>query len=524
MGKWEKRIASFVLMLLTSMGAYQTYHTAKQPVLYGGGYSPGGGSASSGSITTALGYTPAPANSIVIHHSDGTWASFAASTWVTTLANLTAKDHVCLGPGTYTNSSTEGPFIGVTCVIEGAGPNATILQNTDGNNAHSVMTVNANNIELRNLQIAVPVTANVDKGVTIGNGAVVVDGLRITNCIIAGSADTMLCSGCATNFYSSHSNYYTWFDGFFASIQGEFDNCTFVAGSSTVDYPNNTTVFRARKNTVSAVAYPTQIVLNRCNLTVQTNSASTNLQLYCFKGAANCTLDAYNTTFTTKNYNASTTQGGNIWGVLIGNASCAVTLHPGCTLNVTSADSADTGTIYDIDNTSAGTANYDPQTTVFTNGSVQITGTITPSLPTTSYTKSTYGSGTAYTLTATPAAIALGTTSPSLTLDKSGRWKIYGKVNVQNNGATFASSRTVTAQLQDTTNSVSITNGSDAFITGAITGVTSEAGDCYAEAEYTVAANAVITIFGSVSVTPTAGSIQCVAPGTWIKAQYLGPQ
>lgn len=140
-------------------------------------------------------------------------------------------------------------------------------------------------------------------------------------------------------------------------------------------------------------------------------------------------------------------------------------------------------------------------------------------------TQSSYASGTAYTLTATPAASTFGTTSPSIVLDRIGRWKVYSKVNVQNNGATFASSRTVTGQLQDTTNSVSLTNGSDVFITGAITGVTSEAGDLYMEAEYTLSAQpATIVPFTSVSVVPTAGSIQAVAPGTWIKAQFLGPQ
>lgn len=329
---------------------------------------------------------------VTVKHVDGTSTSYYASAntdaarhtaWATAAAALVQYDRAFLSGGNYLNATADGPTIAAAnVVIEGVGPNATILQGTDGNNAHSVLTINANNVELRNLQVAVPVTANVNKGVTIGLGAVLVDGLRIINCIIAGSADTMLCSGCATNFYSCNSFYYTWFDGFFASIQGEFDNCTFVAGSSTVDYPNNTTVFRARKNTVNATGYPTQIILRGCNLTVQTNTATTSAQLYCFKGAANCTLAAYDTTFTTKNYNATTTQGGNIWGVLIGSSSCSVYIDSTCSFNVTSADGADTGSIYDIDNTSAGTSTIGPFVRGSgTNGALLATGTMTKAIP-----------------------------------------------------------------------------------------------------------------------------------------------
>lgn len=139
-------------------------------------------------------------------------------------------------------------------------------------------------------------------------------------------------------------------------------------------------------------------------------------------------------------------------------------------------------------------------------------------------TLSAYASGTVYSLTATPAAIAFGTTSPSISLNKIGRWEIEAVINVQYNAATFAASRTVATKLRDTTNSVDLTNGSDTAATDIVTGKTISLTRTIMETEYTITAQpAVVTVFGSVSVVPTAGSLDCVAPGTFIRARYLGP-
>lgn len=138
------------------------------------------------------------------------------------------------------------------------------------------------------------------------------------------------------------------------------------------------------------------------------------------------------------------------------------------------------------------------------------------------YTQSAYAAGTAYTLTATPALLDFGTTDPSISLDKVGRWLIEARANIQDNGATFAASRTVTCKIRDTTNSADVTNGSDAIQTGTITGITGQAGNLQIAAELTVSGATTVQLWGSVSVVPTAGSIQAVAPGTWIRATYLG--
>lgn len=139
-------------------------------------------------------------------------------------------------------------------------------------------------------------------------------------------------------------------------------------------------------------------------------------------------------------------------------------------------------------------------------------------------TLSAYASGTVYSLTATPAAIAFGTTSPSISLNKIGRWEIEAVINVQYNAATFAASRTVATKLRDTTNSVDLTNGSDTAATDIVTTKTISLTRTTMKTEYTITAQpAVVTVFGSVSVVPTAGSLDCVAPGTFIRARYLGP-
>src|SRR4051812_17547920 len=58
--------------------------------------------------------------------------------------------------------------------------------------------------------------------------------------------------------------------------------------------------------------------------------------------------------------------------------------------------------------------------------------------------KSVYAAGTVYTLTNAAAAVAFGTTSPAITLDKAGTYKIDYKARVENVGATFAASRLLT--------------------------------------------------------------------------------
>jgi len=124
-----------------------------------------------------------------------------------------------------------------------------------------------------------------------------------------------------------------------------------------------------------------------------------------------------------------------------------------------------------------------------------------------------YAAGTAYSLTATPTALNFGTTSPALTIDAAGTYLLMAKVRVDYNAATFAAVRTGTLKFRRTNNTAAdLTNGSNGFKTDIITTLT------YTLAEITLApiiyvttaTNDALTIFGDISVIPTAGSLDCV--------------
>lgn len=123
----------------------------------------------------------------------------------------------------------------------------------------------------------------------------------------------------------------------------------------------------------------------------------------------------------------------------------------------------------------------------------------------------TYGSGTGYSLTAVSAAVVLGTSSPSLVLDKAGTYLIFAYVNLQYVGATFAANRTVTLKLRRTNNTAADVTGSTTLKgTNIVTTVsgTLDAANLPAVVYTTANTNDIIVPFADVSVVPTAGSLQ----------------
>lgn len=123
-----------------------------------------------------------------------------------------------------------------------------------------------------------------------------------------------------------------------------------------------------------------------------------------------------------------------------------------------------------------------------------------------------YAAGTAYSLTATPAALDFGTTDPALTIPQSGRWLVRMRANVAYNGATFAANRTVTLTLRRTNNTpADLDNGSEPLTTDVTTTKTETLSAATTEVVYdTLNSDDVITIFGDVSATPSAGSLDVV--------------
>ena len=124
-------------------------------------------------------------------------------------------------------------------------------------------------------------------------------------------------------------------------------------------------------------------------------------------------------------------------------------------------------------------------------------------------TQTIVGAGTAYTVTATAAAIALGTTSPVLPALAAGTWLITGSVVINCVGATFAADRTITVKLRRTNNTAAdLSNGSVVFGSGIKTVETSSEVIPIQPTIYTTTrADDLVTLFADVSVLPTAGSL-----------------
>lgn len=130
-----------------------------------------------------------------------------------------------------------------------------------------------------------------------------------------------------------------------------------------------------------------------------------------------------------------------------------------------------------------------------------------------------YSAGTAYSLTATPAALAFGTTSPTITIAVAGTYRIRTWMNLTYNGATLLASRTASAKLRRTNNTAAdIANGSASISTAVTTVLTSSFTNSaptimLPEVLYTAQAGDVVSIFGSISVVPTLGSVDVTSAG-----------
>lgn len=123
-----------------------------------------------------------------------------------------------------------------------------------------------------------------------------------------------------------------------------------------------------------------------------------------------------------------------------------------------------------------------------------------------------YGVGTNYTLTATPALVARGTTNSATTLVLPGEYNLRGQVTLFYNAATFVAGDTITLKLRNTTAGADITNATVTIAAFALTAFTGAIVVPIPEAVFTSpGANRVIQIFASVSTLPLAGSLEISA-------------
>lgn len=123
--------------------------------------------------------------------------------------------------------------------------------------------------------------------------------------------------------------------------------------------------------------------------------------------------------------------------------------------------------------------------------------------------KSSFSAGTVYTVTNSAAAIAFGTTSPSITIDDPGTYLIIARARLENVGATFAATRPVTLKLRRTNNTpADLNNSTIVFNTPVITLLTSTLTQLDIITTYTTTnTDDAISLFASIGTLPSAGTI-----------------
>jgi hypothetical protein len=133
-----------------------------------------------------------------------------------------------------------------------------------------------------------------------------------------------------------------------------------------------------------------------------------------------------------------------------------------------------------------------------------------------------YLTGTAYTMTGSSAAITGGTTSPAVTLSTAGTYLIQGGFVLEYVAATYAANQTATIKFRRTNNTATdLTNATTTVELRVLTTLTDNAGSGPIPAViYTATAGDAISVFGTLSATPSAGSVTANV-GTWILATRL---
>lgn len=128
---------------------------------------------------------------------------------------------------------------------------------------------------------------------------------------------------------------------------------------------------------------------------------------------------------------------------------------------------------------------------------------------TTANQKSAYGTGSAYTVTNAAAAVVMGTTSPTITIDGPGTYLLIARARYENVGATFAASRLLTLKLNRTNNiPADLTGGTSLFNTPIITLLTSTLTELNIMTFYTTTnSDDVIVLSTLVGTVPSAGTL-----------------
>lgn len=131
--------------------------------------------------------------------------------------------------------------------------------------------------------------------------------------------------------------------------------------------------------------------------------------------------------------------------------------------------------------------------------------------------------GTAYNLTSTYAKVALGTTSPTVTLPAAGTYAIFTNTKVDYTGLTTLSTGNINLKLRRTNNTPADILGSFSFPLGVVTLLSSTAADVdVRQFLYTTATSGdVVELWGQVTNTISLGNVQINANGATLTALRL---
>lgn len=116
--------------------------------------------------------------------------------------------------------------------------------------------------------------------------------------------------------------------------------------------------------------------------------------------------------------------------------------------------------------------------------------------------------GAGFGLSTVSSAVVGGTTSPVVALPTSSQYLIRGRAQVELLGATFAANQTVNIKIRNTTQSADVSGATATITLPVVTTVTETVGMFEFSSFYSpVSAGDSLTIFASVSVLPSAGSV-----------------
>ena len=136
-----------------------------------------------------------------------------------------------------------------------------------------------------------------------------------------------------------------------------------------------------------------------------------------------------------------------------------------------------------------------------------------------SYTNAAYGVGTAYSLTNAAAAIDFGTTDPAIVLAQAGTYMIFGQVHLAYAAATVVA-ETASVKVRRTNNTAADLSVVPVIDLPVATTLTNSYGTVTIPpfVYTTTATDDAVTLFGNVSATLSAGTINATAIGTSLVA------